>query len=376
MPNRNLLRDRLEQALARATRGAGYLAVIFIDLDGFKNVNGWTRAQQCWAMSPTVIAERLTQCGRTSDTVARHGGDEFVVVLDDPADENAVMTWMERARAAIAEPMWIDETELYVGCSMGASLFPQDGTDGETLLKKADQAMYRAKDLGRNTYQFYQPEMNATVGTRLDLERRLRRALRDQEFLLHYQPQVDLLTGRVVGLEALVRWQDPEFGLISPGAFIPVAEESGLIAPLGEWVLREACCQTRRGRMPAAAGARVRQSVGRCQFHRKNIATMVKSVLEETGLEPKYLELELTESAIMRNGEEAATMLGELRAIGIGLAIDDFGTGYSSLGYLKRFPVDRLKIELPVRQRHWTQRRRRNHQFPPSSPWHTRCNCR
>ena len=344
MPNRNLLRDRLEQALARATRGAGYLAVIFIDLDGFKNVNDGL-GHSVGDKLLTVIAERLTQCARSSDTVARHGGDEFVVVLDDPADENAVMTWMERARAAIAEPMWIDETELYVGCSMGASLFPQDGTDGETLLKKADQAMYRAKDLGRNTYQFYQPEMNATVGTRLDLERRLRRALRDQEFLLHYQPQVDLLTGRVVGLEALVRWQDPEFGLISPGAFIPVAEESGLIAPLGEWVLREACRQNKAWQDAGLPPARVSVNLSARQFHRKNIATLVKSVLEETGLEPKYLELELTESAIMRNGEEAATMLGELRAIGIGLAIDDFGTGYSSLGYLKRFPVDRLKID-------------------------------
>jgi diguanylate cyclase (GGDEF)-like protein/PAS domain S-box-containing protein len=344
MPNRNLLRDRLEQALARATRNSGNLAVVFIDLDGFKNVNDGL-GHSVGDKLLTVIAERLSQCARSSDTVARHGGDEFVVVLSDPSDENAVMLWMERARVAIAEPIWIDETELYVGCSMGASLFPQDGTDAETLLKKADQAMYRAKDMGRNTYQFYQPEMNTAVGTRLDLERRLRRGLRDKEFLLHYQPQVDLVTGQVVGLEALVRWQDPEAGLVSPAAFIPVAEESGLIAPLGEWVLREACRQNKAWQDAGLPPARVSVNLSARQFHRKNIATLVKTVLEETGLEPQYLELELTESAIMRNAEEAAEMLRELRALGIGLAIDDFGTGYSSLGYLKRFQVDRLKID-------------------------------
>jgi diguanylate cyclase (GGDEF)-like protein/PAS domain S-box-containing protein len=344
MPNRNLLRDRTEQALARAARTHGNLAVVFIDLDGFKNVNDGL-GHSVGDKLLTVIAERLSHCVRSTDTVARHGGDEFVVVLADPTDENAVMIWMERARAAIAEPMWIEETELYVGCSMGASLFPQDGTDAETLLKKADQAMYRAKDLGRNTYQFYQPEMNAAVGTRLDLERRLRRALRDKEFLLHYQPQVDMLTGQVVGLEALVRWQDPEMGLIPPAAFIPVAEESGLIAPLGEWVLREACRQNKAWQDAGLPPARVSVNLSARQFHRKNIATLVKAVLDESGLEPKYLELELTESAIMRNADEAAEMLGELRALGIGLAIDDFGTGYSSLGYLKRFQVDRLKID-------------------------------
>jgi len=344
MPNRNLLRDRLEQALARAGRVQGRLAVIFIDLDGFKNVNdglGHSVGDKLLA----VIAERLAQCARSSDTVARHGGDEFVVVLSDPADENAVMAWMERARIAIAEPMWIDDTELYVGCSMGASLFPQDGNDPETLLKKADLAMYRAKDMGRNTYQFYQPEMNSTVGTRLDLERRLRRALRDGEFLLHYQPQVNLLTEQIIGVEALVRWQDPEIGLIMPGGFITVAEECGLISLLGEWVLREACRQNKAWQMAGLPPVCVSVNLSARQFHQKNIAAQVKAVLEETGLEPQYLELELTESAIMRNADEAAAMLAELRAVGVGLAIDDFGTGYSSLSYLKRFQVDRLKID-------------------------------
>ncbi len=344
MPNRNLLRDRIEQALARAARAQGRVAVVFVDLDGFKNVNdglGHSVGDKLLA----VIAERLAQCARSSDTVARHGGDEFVVVLSDPADESAVMVWMERARAAIAEPMWIDDTELYVGCSMGASLYPQDGGDPETLLKKADLAMYRAKDMGRNTYQFYQPEMNSTVGTRLDLERRLRRALRDGEFLLHYQPQISLASEEVIGIEALVRWQDPEVGLVMPGGFIGLAEECGLIGPLGEWVLYEACRQNKAWQMAGLPAVPVSVNLSARQFHQKNIVTQVKTVLDETGLDPQYLELELTESTIMRNADEAAEMLADLRALGIGLAIDDFGTGYSSLSHLKRFQVDRLKID-------------------------------
>ncbi len=222
---------------------------------------------------------------------------------------------------------------MYVGCSMGASLFPQDGDDAETVLKKADLAMYRAKDMGRNTYQFYQPEMNASVGARMNVERRLRRALRDGEFLLHYQPQVDLTTGEIVGMEALVRWMDPEFGLVLPSAFIPVAEECGLIGPLSEWVLREACRQNKAWQDQGLPAARMSVNLSARQFQQRDIRVLVTSVLEETGLAPQYLEIELTESAIMRNGEEAVTTLSEL------------GTGYSSLSYLKRFPVHRLKID-------------------------------
>ncbi|HEV3106607.1 MAG TPA: EAL domain-containing protein [Trinickia sp.] len=339
LPNRNLLRDRLEQAIARAER----LAVVFIDLDGFKNVNdslGHSVGDRLLA----VVAERLAKSARASDTVARHGGDEFVIVLTD-VDESALITWMERVRATIAEPVVLDGTELYVGCSMGASLSPQDGEDVETLLKKADLAMYRAKDMGRNTFQFYQPEMNTSAGARLNLERRLRRALRDGEFVLHYQPQVDIGSGKIVGMEALVRWHDPEVGLVLPSAFIPFAEESGLIGPLSEWVLREACRQNKAWQEEGLPPARVSVNLSARQFQQRNIAKLVMSILEETGLEPQYLELELTESTIMRNAEEAVIMLNELHALGIGLAIDDFGTGYSSLSYLKRFPVDRLKID-------------------------------
>ncbi|RKP49160.1 sensor domain-containing protein [Trinickia fusca] len=340
LPNRNLLRERLEHAIARGAP----LAVVFVDLDGFKNVND-SLGHSVGDRLLRVVGERLARSARASDTVARHGGDEFVIVLTGVVDQASLIQWMERVRAAISEPVWLDGTELYVGCSMGASLFPQDGEDVETLLKKSDLAMYRAKDMGRNTFQFYQPEMNTSVGARLNLERRLRRALRDGEFLLHYQPQVDIESGKIVGMEALVRWLDPEVGLVPPSAFIPVAEESGLIGPLSEWVLREACRQNKAWQDEGLPPARVSVNLSARQFQQRDIAKLVTAILEETGLEPRYLELELTESTIMRNAEEAVVMLNELHALGIGLAIDDFGTGYSSLSYLKRFPVDRLKID-------------------------------
>ncbi|NPT42642.1 EAL domain-containing protein [Paraburkholderia sp. 1N] len=344
LPNRNLLRDRLQHALIVAQRQQKGVAVVFIDLDGFKNVND-SLGHSVGDRLLGVVAERLARCTRTSDTVARHGGDEFVIVMTDTVDEQSLIAWMERVRASISEPVWLDGTELYVGCSMGASLFPQDGEDAETLMKKADLAMYRAKDMGRNTFQFYQPEMNASAGARLNLERRLRRALRDNEFLLHYQPQVDIVSGQIVGTEALVRWRDPEVGLVLPSLFIPVAEESGLIGPLSEWVLREACRQNKAWQDEGLPPARVSVNLSARVFQQRDIAKLVMQVLAETGLEPQYLELELTESTIMRNAEEAVSMLNELHALGIGLAIDDFGTGYSSLSYLKRFPVDRLKID-------------------------------
>ena len=344
LPNRNLLRDRLEHALIVARRHHKGVAVVFLDLDGFKNVND-SLGHSVGDRLLRVVAERLSRCSRTSDTVARHGGDEFVIVMTDTVDEQSLIAWMERVRASISEPVWLDGTELYVGCSMGASLFPQDGDDAETLMKKADLAMYRAKDMGRNTFQFYQPEMNASAGARLNLERRLRRALRDNEFLLHYQPQVDIVSGQIVGTEALVRWSDPEVGLVQPSSFIAVAEESGLIGPLSEWVLREACRQNKAWQDAGLPPARVSVNLSARVFQQRDIARLVTQVLAETGLDPKYLELELTESTIMRNAEEAVSMLNELHALGIGLAIDDFGTGYSSLSYLKRFPVDRLKID-------------------------------
>jgi len=344
LPNRNLLRERLQQALEAAQRHEHGVAVVFVDLDGFKNVND-SLGHSVGDRLLGVVAERLGRSARATDTVARHGGDEFVIVLTGATDQRALISWMERARALISEPVWIDGMELFVGCSMGASVYPQDGEDAETLLKKADVAMYRAKDMGRNNWQFFQPEMNTSVGARMDLERRLRRALRDGEFRLHYQPQIEMETGRIVGMEALVRWNDPESGLISPAQFIPVAEESGLIGPLSDWVLREACRQNRAWQRAGLPAVRVSVNLSANVVHQRNVVDLVNEVLAQTGLDPTYLELELTESTLMRKTEETVSMLGELHARGIGLAIDDFGTGYSSLSYLKRLPVDRLKID-------------------------------
>ena len=344
LPNRHLLRHRLQQALVAAKRRERGLAVVFIDLDGFKNVND-SLGHSVGDELLYVLAERLARCAGPGDTVARHGGDEFVMLMTDAVDEDALIVWMERARAAISEPVMIGRTELYVGCSMGASMYPRDGDDAETLLKKADVAMYHAKDMGRNTYQFFQPEMNAGADARMHLERRLRRALRDGELLLHYQPLVSLSDGRIVGMEALVRWRDPEAGLVSPAEFIPVAEASGLIGPLSEWVLREACRQNKAWQDHGLPAARVSVNLSATVFLQRDIAKLVTGVLDETGLDASWLELELTESALMRNAEDAVSMLNELHALGIGLAVDDFGTGYSSLSYLKRLPVDRLKID-------------------------------
>ncbi|MHB9117424.1 MAG: EAL domain-containing protein [Burkholderiales bacterium] len=344
LPNRNLFQDRLNQALAYAHRHGGGLAVLFIDLDNFKNINdslghdvGDTLLQR--------VAARIADCVRGEDTVSRLGGDEFVAILADITAENDIAPVSRKILGAVAEPIIIDGHELFTTCSIGIALYPKDGKDTQALLKSADSALYRAKEQGRNNAQFYTTEMNIKAMERLQLEKNLRHALERNEFLLHYQPRVDLRSGEITGMEALVRWQHPELGLVPPANFIPLAEESGLIVPLGEWVLRTACAQNKTWQIAGLAPVCVAVNLSARQFRQQNLLTLVEQVLQQTGLDPSYLELEMTESLIMQNIEATIAILTQLKATGVKFSIDDFGTGYSSLAYLKRFPIDMLKID-------------------------------
>jgi diguanylate cyclase (GGDEF)-like protein/PAS domain S-box-containing protein len=345
LPNRSLLLDRLAQAISYSNRLGGQVAVMLIDLDRFKNVND-SLGHNVGDKIIMEIARRLTPTLRDGDTIARFGGDEFAVLLADVSREETVAIVAQKVLAALSQPVLIDSHELYTSGSIGISIFPKDGHDSQTLLKNADTAMYRAKDAGRNNFQFYASEMNARALDRLKLEGRLRRALQQEEFLLHYQPQMDIATGRIIGMEALLRWQPPGQDMIYPSDFISIAEETGLIVPIGDWVLRTACEQYRKWETVCTVlGIKVAVNLSSRQFKQQNIVKMVSAVLEETGCRADCLELEITESVVMENPEEAAATLQQLSDMGVSLAIDDFGTGYSSLSYLKRFPIDALKID-------------------------------
>jgi diguanylate cyclase (GGDEF)-like protein len=345
LPNRKLLADRLQQALAHVRREQGRVALLFIDVDNFKLVND-SLGHPLGDRLLKLVAERLAACVRAGDTVARQGGDEFIVILVEPARTEDVAHVAQKIREAIAAPLRIDEHELVISCSIGISIFPEDGDDWPTLLKNADAAMYRAKELGRDTFHFYTGELNDQVMTRLTMEKHLRRALEREEFLLHYQPQVDLQTGRITGAEALLRWQSPELGLVSPGRFIPLAEETGLVVPIGEWVLRTACAQNRTWQQAGLPALTVATNLSARQFRHHDLIATVARALEESGLEPRWLELEIIESMVMQDVEAAVAMAQELKKLGVQLTMDDFGTGYSSLSYLRRFPFDKLKIDI------------------------------
>ncbi|OWW19308.1 putative bifunctional diguanylate cyclase/phosphodiesterase [Noviherbaspirillum denitrificans] len=344
LPNRILLADRLQQAIHQAERDGGIAAVAFIDLDHFKFIND-SLGHQVGDELLKVVAARLKSCMRASDTVARQGGDEFVIVLSNQKSLESVTDTIRRIIAVVAEPAQASGLDLHVTCSVGISVFPSDGHDAETLLRHADSAMYKAKELGRNNFVYFAAEMNAHATQRLDMLNSLRHAVANNEFVLQFQPKIHLATGKVVGAEALIRWRHPLRGMVPPGSFIPLAEESGLIIEIGEWVLRTACAQNMAWQRAGFPAIPISVNLSPRQLVRGDIVALVAEVLHESGLAPHCLELEITETVVMRDVDKSLVILKKLKELGVKISIDDFGTGYSSLNYLKRFPVDTLKID-------------------------------
>lgn len=344
LPNRVLLNDRLRQAMIEADRHERLVAVFFLDLDRFKTIND-TLGHEAGDTLLKAVAQRLTATVRRGDTLARLGGDEFTLVLADMVNVQDAATLAQKVLDSFSTPFVIDNRELFVTASIGVTVYPFDDNSIEGLLKNADTAMYHAKERGRNAYQFYSTEMNGQAFKRLTLHNALRRALERGELALHYQAQVDLRSGRVTGVEALLRWQHPELGLIPPDDFIPLAEETGLIVPIGEWVLRTACRQARIWQQRFAADLRMAVNVSTRQLQQPDIAQVIVDILHETGVRPDTIELELTETLLMQNVEAALPTLRRIHAAGIGLAIDDFGVGFSSLSYLRQLPIDAVKID-------------------------------
>jgi diguanylate cyclase (GGDEF)-like protein/PAS domain S-box-containing protein len=344
LPNRLLFRDRITVALAHARRSGTLSAVMFLDLDQFKLVND-TLGHTVGDRLLQAIGARLVTCVRAEDTVARMGGDEFTVLLAELSDRRGATAVAQKVLEAVRHPVTIDEHELYVTTSIGIAVFPEDGFDAEGLLKHADRAMYRAKEMGRDNYQFAAASRMEPREGRLALEAALHRALERNEFVVHYHPMVEIATGRVVGAEALVRWVHPENGLVQPEEFIPIAEETQLIVPLGTWVLRTACMQMKTWHDAGHAWLRLAVNLSPRQFQDRNLVATVEKILAETGFPPPYLDLEITESTAMQNADLTLSILRRLKEMGIRISIDDFGTGYSSLSYLKRFPIDTVKID-------------------------------
>jgi diguanylate cyclase len=344
LPNRLLLADRLDQAIAHAERHQSRFAVLVVDLDRFKAIND-SLGHLAGDALLKEIARRLAGALRKADTLARLGGDEFVLIINEIPGLQTLETIGARLLTDITLPVKLSDLELHSTASIGIAVFPTDGTDAQSLLKHADAAMYHAKKTGRNACQFFAPAMSEFAKERLEIENGLRRALTQHELVLYYQPKVDVQSGIIDSAEALIRWQHPTRGVIVPSEFIPLAEESGLILPIGEWVLREACRQARQWRDAGLRPLRVAVNVSAQQFRYKNLLAVVRAALETAGLEPRYLELELTETAVMQDAEQSIEILRQLSALGVRISVDDFGTGYSSLSYLRRLPLDKLKID-------------------------------
>jgi diguanylate cyclase (GGDEF)-like protein/PAS domain S-box-containing protein len=344
LPNRSLLRDRIEQAIGKAKRDGHHVAVVFVDLDHFKLIND-SLGHHVGDRLLLEVADRLVTCVRGHDSVARQGGDEFVIVLTEQHDEHETIAIVSRLLEMISQP-WVDEGQEYgLSCSVGISCYPNDGDDSDALLRCADAAMYKAKESGRSTYHFYTPELNEAISERLELENSLRHALERDEFRVYYQPRIEVASGRIIGAEALIRWDCPGRGIIPPDSFISITEETGLIIPIGQWILQEACRQNSTWQRAGLPPISVSVNLSPIQFRHVGLVPSVAAALAQAELDPAYLELELTESFVMHDAERINVAMQSLKALGVDMAVDDFGTGYSSLSYLKRFPVDRLKVD-------------------------------
>lgn len=344
LPNRTLMLDRLTQALSLAKRHGKYVAVMLLDLDRFKEVND-TLGHDVGDQLLVEAADRLTKVLRESDTVARIGGDEFVAILPEIAHPNNAAHIAQKFLKTLSSPFNLDEHKLYISASIGIAMYPGDSTEPDGLVKDSDTAMYHAKAQGKNNFKFFTEDINKSTVERFLLENRFRQALDKLEFHLNYQPKVDMKTGRIAGMEALLRWYHPEQGSVKPGLFIPLAEETGLVVPLGAWALREACRQNKEWQDMGLRHLSISVNLSPRQFQEKNLLELVQDVLDETGLDPGYLMIEITESTIIERLDDTLLTLEAFRDMGIGVSIDDFGTGYSSLNYLHRFPLDELKID-------------------------------
>ena len=344
LPNQRVLRDRIEQAIRMASRNGRKVVVLFLDLDGFKHIND-SLGHLIGDKLLLLVAERLVESARASDTVGRFGGDEFLVLLPEVSHPEGTAAAAGRILEAVAAIQSLDQLELQVRASIGISVYPEDGLDGDTLIKNADAAMYHAKNRGGSNYQFFHSDMNLRAIERQFIEQNLRRAIERNELTLHYQPKYDLKDRSIAGVEALLRWTHPVRGPIPPATFIPVAEECGLILPIGSWVLEEACRQARAWMDAGVSRINVAVNVSRRQFQSERFEEKIMGVLEQFGIDPEFLELEVTEGLLMSTPELTARLLQNLRQRGVRVAIDDFGTGYSSLSYLHQFPIDTLKID-------------------------------
>jgi len=344
LPNRQLFFDRLVQSVAHARRSKACLAVLFLDLDGFKKIND-TLGHSTGDLLLLATAERLANCIRESETVARFGGDEFTVILSEIAHERDAAIVAQRILESVNSPFILAEHECCINTSIGISIFPSDGMDAKSLIKNADTAMYQAKSAGGHTYRFYTPVMNTDLLEHPVHEKNIKRALERNEFLLHYQPQLSLASGKIISVEALVRWDHPEIGILSPEQFIPIAEKTGLIVQIGEYVLNEACAQTRQWQKAGISPVRVAVNLSARQLQQKNLIHTISTILDKTKLNPEMLGLEISESSTINKGDHTIETLRTLKSMGIQLSIDDFGTGYSSLSHLKCLPIELLKID-------------------------------